>query len=136
MMTVFDTINKDAYEYKRSIRKQREIRKAFAVGFLCFVLIPFVAGLITDIPMKTKGAEASTPTTETVTTETEQKYIVRYALAKEIDPNTGVTTYEDLDGNLWEAIDAPTNVGQRARILFDSKETKDVADDEIIDITE
>lgn len=108
-------------------------QKGFIVGFIgCIIAIaiPIIAGNIT-----------SEATTETVTevkqddSSMEQKYIVRFATAQEITPG-GITIYVDYDGNRWEAIDAPTKIGDDARLLFDSKETFDITDDEIIDITE
>lgn len=65
----------------------------------------------------------------------EQRYIARYATSIDIDEN-GITTFEDTDGNMWKAQDAPTELGQQARLLFDSQYTTTVLDDEIIDIIE
>ena len=65
-------------------------------------------------------------------TETEQKYIVRYGIA--YDFGTVIVTE---DGNEWCIQDAPElPYGQKVRVLFDSRETVEVDDDIIIDITE
>ena len=64
--------------------------------------------------------------------ETEQKYIVRYGITKD-----GGETILTEDGNEWKLIDAPIyEDGTEVRVLFDSCETVEVDDDEIIDITE
>ena len=102
-----------------------------ALGLSVFIVLPIIAGNITNPPTETK----ETVETPMYKTELEQKYIVRFATATEIDSN-GVTTYIDYDGNEWKAIDAPTKIGSDARLLFDSKETFDITDDVIIDITE
>ena len=60
--------------------------------------------------------------------EYEQKYIIRFG---EIISETEIITE---DGNVWLGEDLPED--RYVRILFDSRETKNVEDDIIIDITE
>jgi hypothetical protein len=62
----------------------------------------------------------------------EQKYIVRYGTTC----NYGAVIVTE-DGNEWTLIDAPEyENGTEVRVLFDSRETKNVTDDIIIDVTE
>ena len=62
----------------------------------------------------------------------EQKYIIRYGIT--YDYGSTIVTE---DGNEWTLIDAPEyEDGTEVRVLFDSRETKKVTDDIIIDVTE
>ena len=99
-------------------------------GITIFFVMPFLGGCITAVP----PTENVSITTETEPTEpTEQKYIVKYATPPEYTDD-GII-YVDTNGDEWHVIDPPEIEGD-VRLLFDSKETKDVSDDVIIDITE
>lgn len=100
------------------------------MGITIFFVMPFLGGCITSVP----PTENVSITTETEEQEpTEQKYIVKYATPSEYTDD-GII-YVDTNGDKWEVIDPPEIEGD-VRLLFDSKETKDVSDDVIIDITE
>lgn len=131
-------------EYKPHKRNKVNLIIGIIIGFTAIVGIPTLAETITNTQY-TQPTETETDWAELeeaehkvdtlyVTSPTEQKYIVRYATA--FDIADGVTTYIDSEGNEWKAIDAPTEMGCVARLLFDSKETVSIYDDEIIDITE
>lgn len=100
------------------------------MGITIFFVMPFLGGCITAIP-PTENVSVTTETEEPQ--EQEQKYIVKYATPSEYTDN-GII-YVDTNGDKWEVIDPPEIEGD-VRLLFDSKETKDVSDDTIIDITE
>ena len=102
------------------------------MGITIFFVMPFLGGCITSVPPK----ENVSLTTETETEEPqeqEQKYIVKYATPSKYTDD-GII-YVDTNGDEWHVIDPPEIDGD-VRLLFDSKETKDVSDDTIIDITE
>lgn len=69
----------------------------------------------------------------------EQPYIVRYGIVVQTaDTNEdGIATIQTQDGNKWELQDVGELVlGDRVRLLFDSKRTHAAEDDVIIDFTE
>ena len=113
-------------------RKERHKHAKTIISCLCLFLCLIAIGLVGNDERKT---EESDYYASPIHTETEQKYIARYATAISID-NKGTTTYRDYNGNLWEVQDAPTEIGYDARLLFDSNETFTETDDIIIDITE
>jgi hypothetical protein len=110
---------------KKNVRKIVESIKTVVIITL-FIALVGVAGGLTDEEPQTTPQEQH---------HAEQKYIARYATSVEIDED-GVTTFEDTEGNMWEVQDAPTELGQKARLLFDSNGTETVLDDVIIDVTE
>lgn len=112
-------------------RKERHKYVKTIISCLCLFLCLIAIGLVGNDERKTEESDYASP----IHTETEQKYIARYATAISVD-NKGVTTYKDYNGNLWEVQDAPTEIGCDARLLFDSNETPTEMDDVIIDITE
>lgn len=69
----------------------------------------------------------------------EQLYVVRYGIVVQTaDTNDdGITTIQTQDGNKWQMQDVGELVlGDRVRLLFDSKRTHAAEDDVIIDFTE
>ncbi len=102
-----------------------------ALGFVFFFIMPFLGGLITSEPTETE-VETTTETEETQLHPKEQAYLVRYATPIYVD-DKGMVTYEDTDGNLWCAQDAPNC---DVRLLFNSNETFTITDDVIVDIKE
>lgn len=110
---------------KKNVRKMVESIKTVVIITLFIALIGIAGGLTDEEPQTTPQEQH----------HVEQKYIAKYATSVEIDED-GVTTFEDTEGNMWEVQDAPTELGQKARLLFDSNGTETVLDDEIIDVTE
>lgn len=100
----------------------------------CFLFVmPFVGDLITSEPTETtEEVETTTTETEVKTHPKEQAYLVRYATPIYVD-DKGMVTYEDTEGNLWYAQDAPNC---DVRLLFNSNETFSITDDVIVDIKE
>lgn len=121
---------KKAQEYSVYVQKQRKRSKAKRVvtGILVttfFITVFGIAGKQDVETLQAKQVEA-----KEITTESEQKYIVRYGTME----NNLIGTE---DGNKWSLIDGPEyKDGTEVRVLFDSRETKDAKDDAIIDITE
>ena len=104
-------------EWKR--KRKAEIREHILIGVLSLLICGAYLWLSTE-EYKTEYGE-------------EQKYLVRYATVQSISKE-GVTTYRDTYGNEWEYQDAPLE--KNVRLLFDSRNTKDIHDDIIVDITE
>lgn len=140
-MIVYDTTLPVPSKYKYEPPKQRKPIRNPVIGtiglILAIFIIPIIAGIVTTDTTATETSPEEWAEIEEVEHKAdikEQKYIVRYATAFDIDEQ-GITTYIDQNGNEWKAIDAPTEIGNVARLLFDSKETISPYDDEIIDIT-
>ncbi len=140
-MIVYDTTIPipDKYKYKPKQRKPIRNPIIASIAFiLAIFVIPIIAGITTgDGDVNATETETDWQELEEIEHKAdikEQKYIVRYATAFDID-ELGVTTYIDQNGMEWKAMDAPTEIGDVARLLFDSKETISPYDDEIIDIT-
>ena len=89
----------------------------FANYMIWFISVIFIFLIVFSYTKEPKTKEAE-----------EQKYIVRYG---EIISETEIITE---DGNIWLGEDLPEE--KYVRILFDSRKTKNVEDDIIIDITE
>lgn len=116
---------KKAERHSAKARRKRRI-ETFKVCLV--IIIMFIGAGIVGI----MDYETEIMVTAAESIETEQKYIVRYGITED-----GGETILTEDGNEWELIDAPEyENGTRVRVLFDSKETMEVDDDEIIDITE
>lgn len=124
-------MTRDERRERRRVRARRraivENIKTVLLVLMFVALIGLAGGITDDGSVNNDNQEISVPS--------EQKYIAKYATSIDIDEN-GITTFEDTDGNMWKAQDAPTELGQQARLLFDSQYTTTVLDDEIIDIIE
>lgn len=67
-----------------------------------------------------------------------QPYVVRNCVVvSAADSNTdGITTLQDEDGNLWSLTDCgEMELGSRWRVLYESKGTRAIKDDAVIDFT-
>lgn len=106
------------------MEKIRDFLTGVLITLIFILLVGLAGGVTRETPEELKAAETYM-----------QQYIVRYAIATEINDD-GVTTYEDENGNLWAVQDAPTEIGCEARLLFNTNETATLIDDKIIDITD
>ena len=117
-----------AAEYVAKNNKKRNKAKCKKVVMGTLIAAFFIAscGIVGKNDLEAEGIVLAKES------ETEQKYIVRYGITED-----GGETILTEDGNGWKLIDPPEyEDGTEVRVLFDSKETMEVEDDEIIDMTE
>lgn len=116
-----------ANEYVQKNNIKRKCKKAvYVIAAITFFITAF--GKVGKDELESEGVVFA----KEIETEHEQKYVVRYGITKD-----GGETILTEDGNGWKLIDPPEyEDGTEVRVLFDSKETMEVYDDEIIDITE